>query len=151
MKKYLVLFISVLFMSLLTSCSDTTVYSENPDSSNLGISLMAKNVTPTGMTLVITQSGGTSTGTLEYGADYELKKWNNETWEAVPDIVKGFINWAAIAYRLPMGQCTELEINWEYLYGSLPEGKYLFMKEFMDFRSSGDYDTAVHSVIFEVK
>ncbi len=117
---------------------------------NWGIGLSVKNVTTTGMTLLVNQSGGEPSGELQFGSDYTLQVWNNDAWESIPYIVDGNVAWTAEAYCVAMDGTVEQEITWEYLYGSLPAGKYLLSKGFMDFRGSGDYDTTVCSVEFEI-
>ena len=103
-----------------------------------GIVLSAKDVTPVGMTLVISQSGGEVSGQLEYGEAFALETLADGAWEAVPYAVPGdSVAWQAIAYLLPPDKESEMEISWEYLYGSLPAGNYRLSKEFTDFRESG--------------
>ena len=41
--------------------------------------------------------------------------------------------------------------NWEWLYGELPEGNYRIAKEIMDFRETGEYDTAIHYAEFRIE
>ncbi len=154
MKKLAVLlFVSVLVI-LIAGCSNE---SENePDNSenqaNLGITLSAENITPEGMTVVISQSGGEPTGELMYGSDYNLKIWKNGAWEKAPYIVdEEGIAFTSEGYMLPIGKSATQEITWEYFHGSLPSGKYLLSKTFMDFRGPGDYDSAVYSVEFEIQ
>lgn len=113
--------------------------------------LSAKDVTPAGMTLVISQSGGEISGQLEYGEAFALETLTDGAWEAVPYAVPGdSVAWQAIAYLLPPDKESEIEISWEYLYGSLTAGNYRLSKEFTDFRESGDYDTQTYSVEFEI-
>ena len=42
---------------------------------------------------------------------------------------------------IPNDECVRWEIDWEWLYGSLPDGIYRLGKEITDFRSTGNYDT----------
>lgn len=48
-----------------------------------GIALSAVDVQPTGLTLVIAQSGGHPTGRLQYGSDYTLEVLQDGVWEQV--------------------------------------------------------------------
>ena len=109
-----------------------------------GITLSVENVTSTGLTLVVTQSGGEPTGNLQTGEAYRLAVLEGATWEVVeelplPEGVDGR-GWNAIAYHIPTEDSTEFEINWEWIYGELPSGKYRLIKNFTDFRKTADYD-----------
>ena len=119
---------------------------EKPD---WGITLTAKNVTSKGMTLVCSQSGGEITGELECGSDYSLLVNTNGVWNAVPYLVDE-VAWTAEAYYIPMNDSIEFELKWERLYGELPAGTYRVVKGFMDFRGTGDYDSATFHTEFEI-
>jgi len=41
---------------------------------------------------------------------------------------------------LPGKQSQEKNVDWDWLYGSLDEGEYRIIKQFYDFRATGDYD-----------
>ena len=119
---------------------------EKPD---WGITLTAKNVTSKGMTLVCSQSGGEITGELECGSNYSLLVNTNGVWNAVPYLVDE-VAWTAEAYYLPLDGSIEFELKWERLYGELPAGTYRIVKGFMDFRGTGDYDSATFHTEFEI-
>ena len=55
------------------------------------------------------------------------------------------------AYLIPMNDVTEWKVEWGWLYGELPVGKYRIGKEIMDYRDTGDYDTEVIFAEFEIK
>lgn len=155
MKRCLALLSALACALALCACSaqpgGTTSPPEAAGAKDLGIVLSAKDVTPAGMTLVISQSGGEVSGQLEYGEAFALETLADGAWEAVPYAVPGdSVAWQAIAYLLPPDKESEMEISWEYLYGSLPAGNYRLSKEFTDFRESGDYDTQTYSVEFEI-
>lgn len=115
-----------------------------------GLNLSVKDVTPTGLTLVCTKEGGNSTGLLRCGTDYRLIVLEDETWKDVPTVIEEY-GWNSLAYNFPEGQTTEFEYSWEWLYGKLPEGTYRLTKGFMDFRESGEYETAMYWVEFEIE
>ncbi|MBQ8280310.1 MAG: hypothetical protein IJZ23_10745 [Roseburia sp.] len=116
-----------------------------------GLTLHAEDVSPTGLTIVCTQSGGSPTGELATGSYYRLEKEETGTWVAVdyknPDMEVG---WTAEAWMIPMNDTVEWEVDWEWLYGSLPAGHYRIGKEIMDFRGTGDYDKAFYYAEFEI-
>ncbi len=114
-----------------------------------GLTLSAKNITPTGLTLVCTKKGGNSTGELQCGTEYHLIVLEDGTWKDVPTVIDEYA-WNSLAYWIPEGQEVEFDFSWEWLYGKLPAGTYRLTKGFMDFRDAGDYDTAVYWVEFEI-
>lgn len=117
-----------------------------------GITLTAENITPTGMTLICTQSDGEATGELRTGSWYILEHWTQKDgWQEIPYIIDGNIGWTSEAWIIPMNNTCEWEINWEWLYGTVPKGKYRIGKEVMDFRATGDYDNTVYFVEFEIE
>lgn len=116
---------------------------------NWGLKLSVENVTESGLTLVCTQSGGKPTGELQTGSDYKLVVLK-EGWEEVPVIIEDY-GWNEEAYMIAKENATELEIEWEWLYGKLPAGTYRLMKVFTNFRQSGDYDAFSYWAEFEIK
>ena len=106
-----------------------------------GVTMTVKNVTATGCTLEITQSGGKPTGEITCGCDYWLEQQKNGIWTKVE--LSEAACWTMEAYQLS-GQNRTFPINWEYLYGTLPTGTYRVCKNIMDFRGTGNYDTAYH-------
>ncbi len=117
---------------------------------NWGLTLSIKDVTASGLTLVCTQSGGEPTGELQTGTEYRLMVLENDVWKEVPTVIENF-GWNSLAYLIPLEDSVEFEIDWEWLYGELPVGIYRIEKEFIDFKETGKYDTAVYEVEFEIK
>ncbi len=116
-----------------------------------GLTLSAKDVTPTGLTLVFTQKGGSPKGTLEIGEQYSLDVWNGSFWESVPyKPLEYDIAWHAIAYIIPKDADSEFSISWEYLYGELENGKYRISKEVSDFVVANNYDKHTYYAEFEI-
>lgn len=120
-----------------------------PNDENLGITLSAEDITPTGLNLIVSQSGGYPSGDLQTGSWYELQRLENG-WVPVETIIDNYA-WAAIAYLIPKDGKYEKEINWEWLYGKLPKGNYRIGKEIMDFRESGDFDKRIFYAYFEIE
>lgn len=128
-----------------------SVESQSP-AANWGITLSVKDVTETGLTLVIAQEGGEPTGELYYGSDYFLERLNDGTWEEMPYATdEDLITWTSEAYAVLMGDAAEKSIVWDHVYGSLPAGTYRIGKTFMDFRASGDFDEETYYSGFEIK
>ena len=114
-----------------------------------GIELRAENVTPTGATIKCTQSGGEPTGELQTGGWYILETWTQEQgWIEAPCFAE--VGWTQEAWMISMNDTCEWEVNWEWLYGTLSEGKYRIGKDITDFRGTGDYDNAIYYAEFEI-
>ena len=116
-----------------------------------GITLRAEDVTPKGLTLKIEQFGGNPTGELQTGAPYFLETTVNDEWQPVETITGEPLTWNALAYMIKMNDITEMNINWEYAYGELKPGYYRLKKEFMDFRTPGDFDKETYEVYFTIE
>ncbi len=114
-----------------------------------GITLSANDdITAEGLTLVISQHGGSYTGELEYGEPYSIERMNGNKWEPL-DYLDGAA-WNDLAYYVEPDTDTEIKLDWKWLYGTLPAGKYRIAKEFMDFRGSGDFDNETFYAEFEI-
>ena len=46
---------------------------------------------------------------------------------------------------------VEWEVDWEFLDGAVPNGKYRIGKEIIDFRGIGDYDNVIYFAEFEIR
>lgn len=166
MKRWLTLTLAGLLALSLAGCGSSDgagssapqeINSSSSESSSVqiaedswGLILSVKNVTPTGLTLVITQEGGSPTGTLQYGSEYTLEVEQDSTWQNVPDIVDGNFAWDGMAYLVTMDGEAEQAVDWDWLFGPLFPGHYRLSKEFMDFRDTGDYDTQLYEVEFDI-
>ena len=105
--------------------------SESQDDT-IAVIMSVSNVTPTGLTVHFRQYDKRKNIKLVYGDDYYLETLNGDTWEEVPRIIEergneevGFIN-------MPEEGESELEINWERLYGRLTPGTYRITMSMMD-------------------
>lgn len=133
---------------------ESTVGIETLEVTEWGLTLHAKNVTPEGVTIVCTQSGGSLSGELETGSYYVLEQEVQGVWcivEYTEDAKSKNIGWTAEAWIIPMNDTVEWEVDWEWLYGSLKPGHYRIGKEITDFRGSGDYDKEMYYAEFEIK
>lgn len=124
---------------------------EKPAEDVWGLEITADEITPTGLTLLYTQSGGNPTGELETGSPFSLQKLAAGQWKDVKTAVpEDEIVWTAEAYPIAKDNVTKMEVDWSYLYGELTPGSYRIGKEIMDFRKPGDYDTEIYYAEFEV-
>ena len=113
-----------------------------------GIAFSAENVTPTGLKLVCTQAGGHPSGELSTGSPFVLEYTDGEEWKTVE--LDEDIAWTMEAWLIPLNETTEWEINWQWLYGELPGGRYRIGKAVNDFRAPGDYDTKMYYAQFDI-
>jgi len=118
--------------------------------SPLGVTLTAEVVTPNGLTLVCTQSGGAPTGELQTGSRFWLEVYSEGNWFPVKDDMEDVL-WTMEAWSIPRNKRVEWSVSWETLYGSLPTGQYRIGKEIMDFRAGGDYDEYNYYAVFTVE
>ena len=51
-----------------------------------GLTLSVEDVTPTGLTLVMTQKGGTPPEGITYGYFFWLEAWEDGRWQDVPQL-----------------------------------------------------------------
>lgn len=116
---------------------------------DLGITLTAENVTPTGLTLICQQSGGSFTGELTTGSAFTLQKYENGQW--IPVESNGDIFWTMEAWLIPQNDTITWDVNWEHIYGSLTPGQYRIGKIFTAFRSAGNCDEATIYAEFEIR
>ncbi len=156
MKKLLLILITILmFCSCAASEQNTEVpenemkpeISESAEPDDWGITLSVTDVTPTGLTVVFTQSGGNHTGELMTGSYYRLENKDKE----LAYIVEGDVAWTSEAYMIQKDGETEMQANWQWLYGTLEPGAYRIYKEVMDFRGPGDFDEKEYSAEFTVE
>lgn len=117
-----------------------------------GLTLTAKDVTPTGLTVVFTQEGGKPSGELNSGSYYQIQRYTNGKWTDADWLLQEYdVGWTAEAWIIGNNDSVEFSHSWEWLYGELPAGKYRIGKEIMDFRKPGDYDTEMYWAYFEIR
>ena len=116
-----------------------------------GVTLTMDHITPTSATLICTQEGGDPTGELQTGSWYMIESWTQENgWMEVDRVFQGDLAWTMEAWAIPKNKKSEWNVNWEFLYGELPPGKYRIAKEVMDFRKTGDFDTSIYFADFMI-
>lgn len=157
MKKLFGVFAAVSLLFALVSCAQI---SSNPvakgetssqqDENQWGITLSAEDVTPTGMTLVCTQSGGTVQGSLETGSPFTIEQVVDGVW--LPVETKPGLDWAWTmeAWLIQQETTTKWAVDWSFLYGSLEPGDYRISKEIREFRAPGDYTSKICCAEFKI-
>ena len=116
-----------------------------------GVKLTAKNITPSGLTIVCTQQDGEPTGELHTGSYYGLEVLRDGEWVAVDLLPMEYeLAWTMEAWGISANAETEWEVNWTNLYGELPAGSYRINKSITDFRGSGDFDKKAYYAGFDL-
>ncbi len=118
----------------------------------MGLRMEVSNVTPTGLDVAFVQGGGAPTGELMTGRPYTLDRVVDGQWESVPYATgEDQAVWTMEGISIGKGKRTELEtLDWSYLYGELPDGRYRLGKSVPDFRGTGDYDEYQYYAIFDI-
>ena len=112
-----------------------------------GLTLSVSSVTATGLTAIFKQSGGNPTGELMTGSYYRLEDKNGE----LPYIVEGDVAWTAEAYMIQKDDSVSMQVNWEWLYGTLEPGTYRIYKGVMNWREAGDSDSKEYFAEFTIE
>lgn len=112
----------------------------------LGLSLEVRDVSPEGLTMQFLRNGGNPTGELQYGEEYWVERLEDRRWVRL----EGDMDWGAVAIMMDEDGSAAQIVDWQNYYGTLPEGRYRFCKEVMDYRAPGDYDTYEYQAEFEI-
>ena len=141
MKKWLI-FVLALCLLILVGCGNNkethqresllkegTYTPDKPDPNNTtydwGVSMAVENLTPTGCTLKVSQSGGEITGEVLCGCDFWVEQQNEGQWISLGND----FDWTAEGYTLT-NRTETFTLNWEHMYGILPSGTYRIGKSF---------------------
>ena len=119
-------------------------YYENNKAKGVTMQIKEGTLTNIGATVIITDISGKNN---IYGESYKIEKYENNKWKELNPIIKESYFWNDIGYTIGPDNKLELNIQWKWLYGELPEGKYKLTKE-----TSSPKETAKHyvSVEFEI-
>ena len=116
-----------------------------------GITLSVKDVTPRGLTILCTQSGGRYTGLLMTGTPYSLDVWTGDGWQSVNTLSGEDTGiWTTVGLSIQANEVVEWPVKWTGLYGELSAGRYRISKSIIDQRGAGDYDTCTYYAEFEI-
>lgn len=114
-----------------------------------GVVMTAKEgtISSTGLTVAFENN---SNKQCIYGEYFCLEKNLNGAWYQVPVAIDGSYGFDDIGYNLDAGNDRETTVDWEWLYGSLKSGEYRLVKDVLDFRTTGEYDTYYLAAEFTV-
>ncbi len=123
------IFVCIILCLCLTGCGNNTAEDQDVITYEISeianITMTIDNVTPTGATILITDNTGEEN---VYGEWYRIEKFENETWQEVEVVAENPV-FTAIGYLLDENNQLELQVNWDWLYGSLNSGRYRLIKE----------------------
>ena len=121
---------------------------EKPD---WGIQLTVENITPTGLTIVCSQSDVDVNGELFAGTYYSLSKYEDGEWKEVNYLLQeDEICWTDEAWNIPMDDVVKWDVDWNWLYGEMEAGTYRISKSIMN-TVPGNLETATYDVKFDIK
>ncbi|MBQ9347186.1 MAG: hypothetical protein IJT94_07600, partial [Oscillibacter sp.] len=115
-----------------------------------GLTLTARDVTPTGLTLVVTQFGGEVRGELMTGTPFVVEKLSDGVWTELPSVTGEAAAWNDLAVLISSNGTREMEVDWSWLYGELPPGQYRIGKKFTDLVEPGEYEERMMYARFTV-
>ena len=124
MKKILAFILLFSCLCLLVGCK-TETKSEIFPTDVENVTLRIENVSPIGATLIIKDTNETSD---LYGEWYKIEKNIDGTWYDVATVIDNY-GFSYIGYLTNDNNEVSFEINWEWLYGSLPTGTYRILKQ----------------------
>ena len=120
--------------------------------SRWGLMLDAENVSPEGLTLRISRNGGLPSVDITTGVEFRLERWDGARFRAEPlPALQENVYWQALGIAIPTNEITEMEINWETIYGILESGSYRLSKQILFSYGSGINDKTVMHVYFDVE
>ena len=159
MKKILVLTLALSL--LLTSCGNApdknatdngqVEVQSTKNNDKYGLTITAKDITPTGLKLIYTQKDVEFEGELKVFNLYYIETKNKQgDWEDVKQIGSWGL-WGETNHTIKKNGTTEFNPNWENIYGELPKGEYrihLFMQHHI---TSDEINKAEYFVYFEIE
>lgn len=151
MKKLFALLFSLSCLFSLAACGADKgeTHGAEGSSKDWGITMTAEKVTSSGLTLIITQSGGIAEGSLETGSEYSIQKMENNNWVEVKP--QGEAVWDMMSHLIASDADTEFTIDWSWLYGELSPGTYRICKTVVDFKGPGVSESQFYCAEFEIK
>ncbi len=117
----------VLFILVMANQKEETLIYMEPQDSYLEVEVKPNSLTKTGV--VLTLKNNREDCIYSYAADWWLQHFVDGTWQDVPYIIED-VGVSSIGYILLPETQNEFEVEWEWMYGKLPKGKYKFSKWF---------------------
>lgn len=111
-------------------------YTPESEDTDIAVLMEMEKITPAGAVIKISHYDWEKTGEIIAGESFSLEKENNGKWEDVPKIIDDAV-FNDIGYPIPENETTEIETNWEWLYGPLSPGTYKIKKTVIDRTDDG--------------
>lgn len=102
-------------------------YTPESENTDIGVSMDLSNITPAGATIHFYRYDTGKSKEMIYGEGFVLEKDNGGKWEEVSPVVED-VGFNDIAYIIPQNDTSEIETNWEWIYGTLSPGTYRITK-----------------------
>lgn len=116
------------------------------EASNWLLLIQAEDITPTGLTLVCEELGGTEkSGTLEAVGSFWLESWDGTAYVPLEETVP-----SSASIPISAVQTTRWPIAWEPVYGALPSGHYRVGIPFTCTDSQGQQETQTFYAKFRI-
>lgn len=135
--KKVVSILLIIFMLCSCNAEEPEVKPQLPENDKIkewSVNVSIKNVTPKGATLVLTKYNGTTADELITGSYIRIECDDKE----LPIKAEDDISWTAEANIIPENEELEIEVNWEWLYGTLEPGTYRIFKSVRNNNDPGD-------------
>ena len=133
---------AILFVSVCLLTSPENQVEEPEEKTKWNLEMEVSNVSPSGATVNFIQNGpfaGYERAELQFGSDYSLEKWTGNNWEPVEMLPQEYdVAWTMEAYIINRNGTTAQHIDWTWLYGELPPGRYMLGKSVDLFQGTGD-------------
>ncbi|WP_164670054.1 immunoglobulin-like domain-containing protein [Virgibacillus doumboii] len=105
-----------------------------------GVTMIVKKETVSSTGLTVTFKN-TSDKQYTYGDPFLLEKKIKGSWYQVPIALDDNYGFNDIGYDLAPSDVSEWTVDWDWLYGNLKTGEYRIVKDVLDVKKPGDYDT----------
>jgi len=104
---------------------------------NASMEVVDSSISNQGLTVLFNYSGDNNGST---GSWFSLFYYEDNVWKDPQYIVDEDVMWTSEAYIVEKNKTSEMQVNWDWLYGELSTGRYLIVKQFINHREPGDYD-----------
>lgn len=146
---------AILFVSVCLLTSPEKQVEEPEEETKWNLEMEVSNVSPSGVTVNFIQNGpfaGYDRAELQFGSDYSLEKWTGDNWEPVEMLPQEYdVAWTTEAYIINRNGTTAQHIDWAWLYGELPPGRYMIGKPVDLFRTAGENEIQMFWAEFTIE
>ena len=147
--------IALIFVAVCLLTSPEGKVEPPEEKTKWNLEMRVTDVTPSGATVEFIQSApfvGYDRAELKFGSEYSLETWTGDNWEPVEMLPQEYeVAWTMEAYLINRNGITTQRVNWEWLYGQLPPGRYMLGKSVDLFRSAGDNEITMFWAEFTIQ